>query len=187
MFQRYIMPFFAVVICWAAASDVAHASHERYYEFNGTYFALSIERFMGVDYTDFEGPGHDRVTGRLLLNADEYVPTNIARMGFDVFLRRFSIGLAGGVTTEGVGIIAPRVGYLFGLTPQIGLWLRGGGFFAHAGTDYFGLTAEALFGFFPYPNVAITLGPTLDVAFAKDPNPGYISLGIPQIGMTAWL
>jgi hypothetical protein len=185
MSQRFIVPFLAVLL-WATASNVAFA-HERYYEFDRTHFALSIERFMGVDYTDFEGPGGDKVTGRFLLNASEVVPTNIARFGFDVFLGRLSLGLAGGVTTDDVGIIAPRVGYLFGLTPQIGLWLRGGAFYAHAGTSYFGITGEALFGFFPYPNVAITLGPTLDVAFAEDPRPGYVSIGLPQLGMTAWL
>ena len=185
MSQRWIMPFFAVAI-WVASSNVAFA-HERYYEFDGTHFALSIERFMGVDYTDFEGPVKGRATGRFLLNADEYVPTNFARFGFDVFLGRLSLGVAGGATTENTAIFAPRVGYLFGLTPQIGLWLRGGAFYAHAGTSYFGVTAEALFGFFPYPNIAIHLGPTVDFAFAENNRPDYISLGLPQLGMTAWL
>jgi hypothetical protein len=30
------------------------------------------------------------------------------------------------------------------------------------------------------------LGPTLDVAFASDPNPNYVSVGIPEMGMSVW-
>jgi len=186
MLRRWILPCLAVLTL-SLTSNVASA-HERYYEFDGTHFALSIERFMALDYTDFEGPGGDKAVGRFLLNGSELVPTSIARFGFDVFIRRLSIGLAGGATTEDVGIIAPRVGYMFGLTSQLGLWLRGGGFYASVpGVNYFGLYAEALLGFFPYPNVAITFGPTLDIAFAEDPRPGYVSLGIPQVGMSFWL
>ena len=36
------------------------------------------------------------------------------------------------------------------------------------------------------PMRANHLGPTLDVAFADDPNPNYVSIGIP-LGMTVWL
>jgi hypothetical protein len=49
------------------------------------------------------------------------------------------------------------------------------------------VTAEALLSWFPYPNIAIHLGPTLDVAFANERNPDYVSIGIPQFGMTAFL
>jgi hypothetical protein len=158
------------------------------YEFQGTRVALSLERFMGIDYVDFEGPGGSDVTGRILLNASEPVPTSLGRAGFDVFIERISIGLAGGITTEDVGLIAPRIGYLFGLTPTIGLWLRAGGFYAAMpGVKYAGITGEVLFAFFPYEIFAIHLGPTLDVAFADDPNPNYVSIGIPELGMTVWL
>lgn len=30
-------------------------------------------------------------------------------------------------------------------------------------------------------------GPTLDVAFADDPSPNYVSIGIPELGLTVWL
>src|SRR5689334_16717598 len=100
-------------------TESAAAQHQMPYEFDGTHVALSIERFMGVDYTNFEGPGGSDVTARFLLNASEPVPTSLARAGFDVFIDRLSLGLAGGVTTEDVGIITPRVGYLLGLTPTV--------------------------------------------------------------------
>jgi len=188
MFQRWIVLSLTVLACTFSTAGSKAFAHERWYEFDGTHFALSIERFMGIDYTDFEGPGRDKVTGRFLLNADEIVPTNIARFGFDVFLGRLSLGLAGGATTGDAAIVAPRVGYLFGLTPQLGLWVRAGGFYSsYAGAEYLGLTGEALFGWFPYPNIAITFGPTIDVAFADDRHPDYVSIGIPQFGLTAFL
>lgn len=188
MFQRWIVLSLTLLACTFSTIGSKAFAHERPYEFDGTHFALSIERFMGIDYTDFEGPGGDKVTGRFLVNADEGVPTNVARFGFDVFLHRFSIGIAGGATTGNVAIIAPRVGYLFGLTPQLGLWLRAGGFYSKWGDiEYAGLTGEVLFGWFPYNNIAITFGPTFDAAFADDPNPNYISIGIPQFGLTAFL
>lgn len=167
--------------------EPAAALHERGYEFDGTHVALSIDRFMGIDYTDFEGPGNDDVTARLFLNADERVPTSLGRFGVDVFIHRLSIGVAGGVTSEDTGILAPRVGYLLGLTPQFGLWLRAGGFYAATrGPNYAGITAEALFEYFPYDVLSFHFGPTLDVAFADGNNLDYVAIGIPSFGMTAY-
>jgi hypothetical protein len=178
----------AVVACWLVSSvQIAAAQHERSYEFDDTHVALSIERFMGIEYVDFEGPGRDDATARLFLNASEVVPTSHARLGFDVFIERLSIGLAGGVTSEDTAIVAPRIGYLFGLTPKLGLWLRGGAFYATTpGPEYFGVTAELLFQWFPYSSLAFHLGPTLDLAFADDPNPDYVAIGIPELGMSVW-
>jgi hypothetical protein len=176
------------VLTWGGSLEVAEAQHQMAYEFQGTRLALSLERFMGIDYTDFEGPGGSDVTGRVLLNASEPVPTSLGRAGFDVFIERISIGLAGGITTEDVGIITARIGYLFGLTPTIGLWLRAGGFYAATlPVKYAGITGEVLFAFFPYESFAIHLGPTLDVAFANDPYLDYVSIGIPEMGVTVWL
>jgi hypothetical protein len=180
-----------VVLAWGGSIGAAAAQHERPYEFDDTSIAISIERFMGIDYTDFEGPGGGDLSARLLLNAEEPVPTSYARFGFDVFIERLSIGLAAGVAQgisgDAVAILAPRVGYLFGLTPALGLWLRGGVFYTNYGPNYFGVTAEALFAWFPYRRLAITFGPTLDIGFAQeDPGPDYVSLGIPEVGMTVW-
>ncbi|HEX4355401.1 MAG TPA: hypothetical protein VHZ95_20885 [Polyangiales bacterium] len=175
-----------VLFAQLASVRMVSAQHELPYEFRGTRVAVSIERFMGIDYTDFAGPGRSDVSARLFLNASEPVPTSLGRFGIDVFIERVSVGLAGGVTDKNVGIIAPRVGYLFGLTPTIGLWLRGGGFYASAGPHYLGLYAEALLGWFPYPHFALHLGPTLDLAFANKPNPNYTAIGLPEFGMTAW-
>jgi hypothetical protein len=175
------------MLVWSASTGVAAAQHQMPYEFQGTHIALSIERFMGIDYTDFEGPDASDVRARILLNASEPVPTLFARAGFDVFVDRLSIGLAGGVTTEDVGIISPRIGYLFGLTPTMGLWLRAGGFYAAVpNVKYAGITGDVLFGWFPYDLFAITFGPTIDVAFANDPHPNYVSLGILQLGMSVF-
>jgi hypothetical protein len=187
MFQRWMVVALTFLACSLASTRVF--AHERPYEFDGTHLALSIERFMGIDFVDFEGPGGDHVDARFLLNASERVPTSYARFGFDVFLRRFSIGLAGGATSGDVAVLAPRVGYLFGLTPTLGLWLRVGGFYAAtSGPNWAGVTAEALLGWFPYSNIALHLGPTLDLAFAtEDRAPDYVSVGIPQVGMTVFL
>jgi hypothetical protein len=179
-----------VALAWGSSVEPAAAQHERAYEFQGTHVAVSIERFMGIDYTDFEGPGGGDATARLFLNAREPVPTSFARLGVDVFIKRFSVGLAGGVATAPggeIGILAPRVGYLIGLTPTLGLWLRVGGFYASVpNVNYAGLYAEALFAWFPYEIFAIHFGPTLDLAFANDPNPDYVSIGIPELGMSVF-
>lgn len=188
MFQRSMVVALTFLAC-AFASTPALA-HERAYEFDGTHLALSIERFTGVDYVDWsDGGPADGASAHILLNASERVPTSFARFGFDVFIHRLSIGLAGGFTSDDVAVLAPRVGYLFGLTPTLGLWLRVGGFYAAtAGPNYAGLTAEALLGWFPYSNIALTFGPTLDLAFGSgERDPDYIALGIPQIGMTVFL
>jgi hypothetical protein len=177
-----------MALFWAGSSATASA-HERWYEFDDTHVAISIERFMGVDYTDFEGPGGGDVSARLLLNADEPVPTSYGRFGIDVFIERLSLGVAGGVTSEDTAILAPRVGYMFGLAPQLGLWLRAGGFYATTpAVDYVGITAEALLAWFPYSAVAITLGPTLDLAFADEDSraPDYVSIGIPEVGLSVF-
>jgi hypothetical protein len=185
--RKHCIVLSIVALTWGGLGEAAAAQHETPDEFRGTHVALSIERFMGIDYTDFEGPGGDDVSARLLLNASEPVPTSYARFGIDVFIKRLSIGLAGGATSDDVGIIAPRVGYLFGLTPRIGLWLRAGGFYAGTpGPTYAGIYAEALFQFFPYEFLSFHLGPSLDVAFADEPSPDYVAIGIPTLGMSAF-
>ena len=187
MTRHWIALVFAS-LTWGGALEDAAAQHQMPYEFRGTRVALSLERFMGIDYTDFEGPDRSDVTGRVLLNASEPVPTSLGRAGFDVFIERISIGLAGGITTEDVGIVAPRIGYMLGLTPTIGLWLRAGGFYAATpAVEYAGITGEVLFAFFPHEVFTIHLGPTLDLAFADDPSPNYVSIGIPELGLTVWL
>ena len=186
MLKRCIV--LSVVACVWAGSNGQAAAHEMPYEFEDTHVALSIERFMGIDYIDVEGPGGGDATARILLNASDSYPTTSARLGFDVFVRRLSIGVAGGVTSEDTAIIAPRVGYMFGIAATVGLWLRAGGFYeATPGPNYFGLTAEALFAWFPYPVFCFTFGPTLDLAFADDDTtPNYMQLGIPEVGMTVF-
>ena len=184
---RRCLTLAVVALGWVGYAQSAEAQHELRYEFDGTHVGVSIERFMGIDFVDYEEPIGSDVTARFLLNASEPAPTSIARTGIDVFIKRFSIGVAGGVTTEDVGVIAPRVGYLFGLTPNIGLWLRAGGFYAALpNVSYAGLTAEALFQWFPYSILAFHLGPTLDVAFASEGDADYIAIGMPELGLTVF-
>lgn len=172
---------------WAGSIGAAAAQHQRAYEFDGTHIAVSIERFMGIDYTDYDGPRGGDASARLLINADEPSPSQVARLGFDVFIERLSIGIAGGLTSEDTVILAPRVGYMFGLTPEIGLWLRGGAFYAGSREpDYVGIYGDLLFHYFPYSYFAFHIGPTIDVAFADDPWADYVSIGILQAGVSAW-
>lgn len=179
--------FCVAMLVLAGSTNKAAAQHERWYEFQGTHFALSIERFAGLEYLDFEGPREGKLTGRILLNASDTVPTSSARFGFDVFIHRFSIGAGAGFTTENVGVIAPRVGYLLGITPQIGIWFRGGAFYAANGPKYFGPYGEVLFNYFPIPQFSLHLGPTFDFAVANDNNPNYVRVGIFELGMTAFM
>jgi hypothetical protein len=175
-----------MAFAWGGLVEAAAAQHERPYEFNDTHVAISIERFMGIDFVDYEGPDNTHASARLFLNASEPVPTSYARFGLDVFIKRFSVGVAAGATSDDVGVLAPRVGYLFGLTPTIGLWMRVGGFYATTpGPNYLGLYAEALLAWFPYSFFALHMGPTLDIAFTDTPNRDYVAIGIPEFGMTA--
>src|SRR5689334_22212380 len=111
MLKRACLTLALVMVTWAGSQGKAFALHEHWYEFDGNHLSLSIERFMGVDYTDWERRGGD-VSARLLLNASEPVPTSYARFGFDYFINRFSIGVAGGFTSANLALVAPRVGYL---------------------------------------------------------------------------
>ena len=176
-----------VALAWGGTIRTASAQHERWYEFEGTHFAVSAERLMGIDLTDPEGPNNSSVRARFLYNGDVAVPTSIARAGFDVFIRRFSIGVAGGVATHDNAVINPRVGYLWGMTPQLGFWFRAGAFYAKAGAaEWLGFNAEALLAYFPYPVVAFHLGPTIDLAFGQNRTANYANFGLPQLGMTAF-
>ena len=176
-----------VVFAWCGMIHTASAQHEKWYEWQGVHFGVSAERLMGIDLTDPEGPNNSSVHARFLYNGDVAVPTSIARAGFDVFIHRFSIGLAGGVATNDNALINPRFGYLFGLTPQLGLWLRAGAFYAKAGSsDWLGFSGEVLFAYFPYPVVAFHLGPTIDLAVGQDRTPNYANFGLPQLGMSAF-
>jgi len=149
--------------------------------------AVSLERFMGVSWAKH---GDSEFRGRLLLNASEYVPTDSARIGIDVFIKQVSLGVAGGTTfgSNSVSIIAPRAGYFLSLERDIGLWIRGGVFFADYDTGYFGVYAEGLLHWFPYENIALSLGPTFDFGSARGSHhDSFVSIGLLQFGLTAFL
>lgn len=171
----------SAALFWCCAEGSALARPQR------GDFALSIERFMGVDFTGWEGPRDSDVTARLLLNASEPVPTSLARTGFDFFLSRLSLGIGGGFTSEDLVVLAPRVGYMLGLSRSFALWLRAGFFFvARGGPDYFGFGGEALFHLFLTPSVSLHFGPTLDIGLTDSPALDFIDVGIPQFGLSVW-
>ena len=78
--------------------------------------------------------------------------------------------------------IAPRVGYIFGLSPLLSFWLRGGVSYYHAGTSIqdnacpndddtshlglFGLDIDPQLVITPAPHFAFTAGPAIDIGFA---------------------
>jgi hypothetical protein len=191
MLRRWLA-LMGALIAWSCFNPIASAHPPLRGEFRDD-FALSIERFMGADFTDYD-PGGDDVTVRLLLNASEPVPTSYARAGFDYFISRFSLGIAGGLTSDDVILLAPRVGYMFGLSRTIGVWLRVGMFISQnpGPADYVGVTAEALFHWWMHPNVSLHFGPTLDLGISQDDDddppyvPDFLSIGIPQVGLTVW-
>jgi len=126
------------------------------------------------------------------------------RVGFDyVIIPHLTIGgdlfvffTTGGSTTTTTGNtshtvddpsgsafgITPRVGYVFGISPLLSIWLRGGLSFYHAGAsqpdgactnqsdtgslNVFGLDLDPQLVIAPAPHFAFTAGPTLDFGFA---------------------
>jgi hypothetical protein len=118
-----------------------------------------------------------------------------ARLGIDLFISNISLGIAGGATTAGVSIVAPRAGYFLELAKDLGLWIRGGVFFARdqardyrdQHTEYFGIYGEGLLNWFPSDNLSLSVGPTLDFGFSKGSTPNFLSIGLLQFGLTAFL
>jgi hypothetical protein len=128
------------------------------------------------------------------------------RVGFDyVIIPNLTIGgdllvfftLGGSVTTPAGGGrtvstdtpsgnlfgIAPRVGYILGLSEPLSIWLRGGFSFYHAGTsqadnacgtnpsdtnslNVFGIDLDPQLVISPVPHFAFTAGPAFDFGFA---------------------
>jgi hypothetical protein len=126
------------------------------------------------------------------------------RVGFDyVFLPNWTLGgdlfvfftlgksqsiTQGNVTTDinqpsaNAFGIAPRVGYIFGLSEPLSIWLRGGFSYYHAGTSIqdnncsnqsdttslgvFGVDIDPQLVISPAPHFAFTAGPAVDIGFA---------------------
>jgi len=183
MLRLYVV---LAVMAWVLSGSL-HVAKAQQNIGHGTHVALSVERFMGFDYTDYEGPGNRHYHARILINADEPAPTNIGRFGLDVFIRRFSFGIAGGFTSDDRGVVSPRIGYMIGFTHNLGLWLRGGGFYATGGdVHYFGMSGDVLLQWFPTRNVSFHVGPTFDFGVANNPYPNYVSVGFAEFGLSAW-
>jgi hypothetical protein len=113
-------------------------------------------------------------------------------IGGDLFVF-FTLGKSQTVTTGNVSRdvnqpsanavgIAPRVGYIFGLSPLLSFWLRGGLSYYHAGTSIkdgtctdqsdttglgvFGLDIDPQLVISPAPHFAFEVGPAVDIGFA---------------------
>jgi hypothetical protein len=87
--------------------------------------------------------------------------------------------------------LAPRVGYIFGISPLLSFWLRGGLSYYHGGTsiqdancnnqndttslNLFGLDIDPQLVISPAPHFSFTAGPAVDIGFAGSAsatNPG---------------
>ena len=92
--------------------------------------------------------------------------------------------------------LAPRVGYIFGISPLLSFWLRGGLSYYHGGTsiqdancnnqndttslNLFGLDIDPQLVISPAPHFSFTAGPAVDIGFAGSAsatNPGGAGAG----------
>ncbi len=175
--------FCSAVLCFCAISAFSHAAAAQ--QPTQGRFAVSIERFMGLDVTNVED-GDSDATLRLFYNEAERVPTNVARGGFDYFLSQVSIGSALGFTSEDQILLAPRIGYLFPISSSFSFWLRGGFFFYNYDeVDGFGMYADGFFMWSVADQLALHFGPSFDLKLAGDGR-DYFTLGLPHVGITAW-
>ncbi len=121
----------------------------------------------------------------------DYVLVPNLTLGGDLFVF-FTLGGSGTVKTGNTSVttdtpsgnafgIAPRVGYIIGLSEVLSIWLRGGFSFYHAGTsqdvnncdnnitntvNVVGLDIDPQLVISPIPHFAFTAGPALDFGFA---------------------
>ncbi len=118
-------------------------------------------------------------------------PFNSPRLAFDYFINdNLSVGGAlgyadldniNGNDNDSSGfILAPRVGYMIGISEVFGFWPRGGFTyysFSDPDFDQFALTLEALFSIAPRPGFGFITGLVLDLGFSgSQDGPGNTSV-----------
>lgn len=150
-------------------------------------FVFSAERLFGFsnDKFSYDNPiGDTTVKGfGFGWTGGNSTPYNTPRLALDYFINdNLSIGGAfgyasievdnddndNGVDASGF-ILAPRVGYMIGISDVFGFWPRGGltyYTFNDPDFDQFGLTLEGLFSIAPRPGFGFITGVVLDLGFS---------------------
>lgn len=113
------------------------------------------------------------------------------RLAFDAFVTK-GISAGGAIsfsrTTASAGNnsaslnafqVAPRIGYAMMVAPALAVWARGGVTYIYndSNNNFLALTIDALGAIIASPHLAITVGPTLDVALTGKPVK-YTSVGL---------
>lgn len=147
-------------------------------------FVFSAERLFGFSNDKFslDDPGND-VTYKGFgfgWSGAGTTPYNSPRLGLDYFISsNLSVGGALGYSTFEVEdgndssgfILAPRVGYMLGISDVFGFWPRGGFTyytFDDPDFDQLGLTLEALFSIAPRPGFGFITGVVFDLGFSGE-------------------
>ncbi|MCA9593664.1 MAG: hypothetical protein KC776_10150 [Myxococcales bacterium] len=171
--------------------------------------ALSADRMMGFTWSrahrEFGGQSETvNVTGATFMWRGRAQPTpfEAPRLSFDYFVID-SLNIGGTVGYASYGddadsehfLLAPRVGYMFGISQAWGFWLRGGltyhsvnGPGNNGDEDGMALTAEGMFTVTPVDHFGFTFGPTFDMDItgsAGDADQTYRSFGI-NAGLVGW-
>jgi hypothetical protein len=170
--------------------------------------ALSADRIMGITWSRRHRElgnqsQNDNVTGVTFMWRGDVQPTpfEAPRLSFDYFVID-SLNIGGTVGYASYGddadeahfLLAPRVGYLFGISDAWGFWLRGGLTYhsvsrpGNGDEDGFAFTAEGMFTVTPVDHFGFVFGPTFDMDFTGsvgDADQSYRSFGI-NAGLVGW-
>lgn len=151
-------------------------------------FVFSAERLFGFsnDKLSIDDPGND-VTFKGFgfgWTGGNSTPYNAPRLGLDYFISNnlsvggslgyasFEIDDGDGNDTDSTGfILAPRVGYMIGISDVFGFWPRGGfTYYSFDDPDYdqLGLTLEALLSIAPRTGFGFVTGLVFDLGFSGE-------------------
>ncbi|MCA9647437.1 MAG: hypothetical protein H6718_22355 [Polyangiaceae bacterium] len=157
-------------------------------------FVFSAERLFGFsnDKFSFDTPNDDERTFKGFgfgWSGGRSTPYNTPRLGLDYFINdNLSIGGAFGYASLDISddandpsgfILAPRVGYMIGISDVFGFWPRGGltyYTFDDPDFDQVGLTLEGLFSIAPRPGFGFITGVVLDLGFSGSQDFGQTSV-----------
>lgn len=147
-------------------------------------FVFSAERLFGFsnDKFSYDAPIDDDRTIKgfgIGWTGGNSTPYNTPRFALDYFINdNLSLGGAFGYASLDIDdsdndpdgfILAPRVGYMIGISDVFGFWPRGGltyYTFNDPDFDQFGLTLEGLFSIAPRPGFGFVTGVVFDLGFS---------------------
>jgi hypothetical protein len=168
---------------------------------------ISAENLSELTVVSISNGGNGGTYFALLGNPASPAPYDIPRLAVDIFVTdRVTVGGALTITrfapdrgsNETIFTISPRVGFMFPLTANIGLWPRGG--FTYYNDDNAGLTVsgfalnlEGMFVFKLIDHFAIIAGPVIDIGLTGSVSENGISaderisaFGL-RAGLLTWL